>query len=142
MSEELEALRNKNRELLDELKKARAKNADAEELQQKLNTAQAEVLELKLHRPVRALLSEVLIEPNKFAIAEVMEDYMFQLDDEGSIQMLHDDKPVDFSLEGITEFLGGVHKYAGVVRAMARNETVETKSQTRQEKPQTHFGIR
>ena len=143
MEEELEALRNKNRELLDELKKARAKNADADALQKKLDSAQAEVLELKLHSPVRALLSEVLIEPNKFAIAEVMEDYTFELDDNGNIQMLHDDKSVDFTVEAVAEFLGGVDKYAGVVRAMARNETVETGQQPAQrDGPSAHFGIK
>jgi hypothetical protein len=144
MSEdELEALRSKNRELLDELKKARAKSAELETLQEQLTAAKTEVLELKLHQPVRALLDQVLIPPNKFAIAEVMDDYKFQLDDDGKIQMLgSDDKAVEFAVESVTDFLGGVEKYAGVVRAMARNETVESAPQAKRDNPKTHFGIR
>ena len=56
---------------------------------------------------VRALLDQVLIPPNKFAIAEVMDDYTFQLDDYGKVQMLgQDDKAVEFTVEAVTEYLG------------------------------------
>ncbi len=141
---ELEALRSKNRELLDELKKARAKSAEQEKLQEQLQTAQAELMELKLHKPVRALLDQVLIPPNKFAIAEVMDDYTFQLGDDGSIQMLvADDKAVEFTVEAVTEFLGGVDKFAEVTRALARNEAVSSSSPTATtDGAKTHFGIR
>lgn len=92
---------------------------------------------------LHALLDQVLIPPNKFAISEVIDDCTFQLDDDGSIQMLgQDDKAVEFTVEAVTEYLGGVEKYAGVVRAMARNETVDTVSQSTREDPKTHFGIR
>ena len=139
---ELEALRNKNRELLDELKKARAKNGELEQIQEDLLQAQAEVQELKLHRPVPGLLAKILIPPNTFSIKEVMEDYTFQLDNDGNVQMLNGDDPVDFTVEGITEFLGSQEKYAGVVRAMARNETVDTAASLPTERPKTHFGMR
>ena len=50
---------------------------------------------------------------------------------------------VDFTLEAVNEYLGGVEKYAGVVRAIARNEAVKSpqreKVGVRQE---TRFGIR
>ena len=141
---ELEALRNKNRELLDELKKARAKNTEQEVLQEQLEQARSEVQELKLHKPVRALLDQVLIPPNKFAIAEIIDDYTFQLDDDGKIHMLGEDgKAVDFTVEAVTEFLGAQEKYSGVVRAMARNEAVSSASQqAKTDGTKTHFGIR
>ena len=143
MSDEIEALRNKNRELLDELKKARAKLADTETLKEDLGAAQAEVLELKLHKPVRDLLGQILIPPNNFSIKEVMEDYTFQLNDDGNIQMLDGDKRVDFTVEGVTEFLGGVEKYAPFTRSLARNETVQTEQQQEgDDKRKMHFGIR
>jgi hypothetical protein len=141
MSEELESLRNKNRELLDELKKAKAKNTTLEKLEEQLTAAKTEVLELKLHQPVRTLLDQVLIPPNKYAILDVMDDFKFQLDDDGKIQMLgSDEKAVEFTVESVTDFLGGVDKYAGFVRAMAHNKTVDTPNKG--DPPKTHFGIR
>ena len=38
------------------------------------------------------------------------------------------DKPADFTVKGVTEFLEGVDKYTGVVRAMARNEAADSTS--------------
>ena len=69
--------------------------------------------------------------------------YTFELDDTGSIQMLDaDDKAVGFTVEAVTEYLGGADKYAEVVRALARNETVDTTSKPKRKNAKTHFGIR
>ena len=87
-------------------------------MREKLDVANGEILDLKCHKPVRALLDQVLTPPNKFAIAEVADDYTFQLDGDGNIQILGEgEKPVDFTVEAVTEFLGGVEKYAGVQSA-------------------------
>lgn len=139
---EVEALRRKNRELLDELKQARAKAGDLEKLQGDLEAAQGELVELKLHAPVRALLDQVLIPPNRFAIAEVMDDYTFKLSDDGKVQMLDGDKPVEFTVEAITRHLGENEKYAGVVRSMARNESLAERKTQADNPPDVHFGIR
>jgi hypothetical protein len=62
--------------------------------------------------------------------------------DDGNIQIQHDDKPMDFTVEGVTELLGGLDEYAGVARSMARNERVESLLQRDDTSPQSHFGIR
>lgn len=88
------ALLEKNRELLAELKKARGKARELEEKagdgNEELETLRQEVRELKLHKPVRELLSGILVAP-KYSMQEILDVYDFDLGEDGQIVMLNKD---------------------------------------------------
>lgn len=88
------ALLEKNRELLAELKKERGKARELEEKagdgNDELETLRQEVKELKLHQPVRDLLSSILVAP-KYSMQEILDVYDFDLDEKGKIIMLNKD---------------------------------------------------
>ncbi len=88
------ALLEKNRELLAELKKERGKARELEEKagdgSEELEALRQEVKELKLHKPVRELLSSILVAP-KYSMQEILDAYDFDLDEAGQIVMLNKD---------------------------------------------------
>ncbi|MBT8766870.1 hypothetical protein [Metapseudomonas boanensis] len=90
LSSENARLRQKNAELLDELKKARGRLKELEAAQpeglSELETLRAEVLDLKLHKPVAAMLKGVLVSP-KYSAQELAEHYKFELNEAGEIEM-------------------------------------------------------
>lgn len=90
LSAENTRLRQKNAELLDELKKARGRLKDLEAAQpeglSELESLRAEVLDLKLHKPVAAMLEGVLVSP-KYSAQELGEHYKFELNDAGEIEL-------------------------------------------------------
>lgn len=84
-SEELspnEGLAKKNRQLLDENKKARTR---ADELQAKLAAAEAELTDIKLTKPVNNLLSQALTLPTDAARLLISNYADFRLEDDGTI---------------------------------------------------------
>lgn len=91
LAAEVERLRAKNAELLQELKttKGKANSSGAE-----VEALRLEVIEHKLTRPVAKALAGVL-NNSKFAAQELGEHFTFALDDAGEVQMLDSDgKPV------------------------------------------------
>ena len=91
---ENDALREKNKELLGEVKKERQKARDLESQaggeSEELEALRDEVRELRLHKPVRELLSKILVVP-KYAMQEVLDEYKFELDDDSKVVMRHAD---------------------------------------------------
>lgn len=150
MSDELESLRNKNRELLDEVKKARAKLSDQQELAEKLDAAEAKITELTLHKPVRDILGQVFTVQSEHAMRDVMDDFNFELTDDGIAIHDKDGKPlkigddeVEVSVDGLTKLLSAEEKYAAIVKPLARNEPMHTAAQSNvPSEPTVHFGWR
>jgi FtsZ-binding cell division protein ZapB len=131
---ENDALREKNKELLGEVKKERQKARDLESQaggeSEELEALRDEVRELKLHKPVRELLSKILVVP-KYAMQEVLEEYKFDLDDDGTVVMQHADGtpvmrtpdkepmtadgpksvPVNFDADEVSQYLASTGKF-------------------------------
>ncbi len=86
------ALLEKNRELLAELKKVRGKARELEEKAgdgtEEMDSLRQQVEELKLHKPVRELLSSILVAP-KYSMQEILDAYHFDLDDNDQIVMFN-----------------------------------------------------
>ena len=80
---EIERLRAKNAELLDELKAAKGK---ATESGREVEALRAQVEDSRLHRPVADLLSKVLVS-SKYSAAELAEHFKFELNEAGEIEM-------------------------------------------------------
>jgi len=109
---EVERLRAKNAELLQELKtaKARANDSGGE-----LEALRLELTEYKLNKPVSKVLADVLT-GSKFAAQELGEHFTFALDDAGEVRMLDlEGKPVEI-IDGDTRRpirleAGEIYKY-------------------------------
>lgn len=88
-NQEIESLRSHNAELLADLKKARTKLKETIEQLEALTTerdaAKSELLDLRLHRPVEALLDRLSPLPEFFKQAFEARGYRFALDDDGKV---------------------------------------------------------
>lgn len=72
----------KNRQLLDELKQARAQNL---ELSTQLDTSLAKITDITLTRPAQKLLDSV--SAGRYASMELADHFKFALDDNGALQV-------------------------------------------------------
>ena len=106
LTEEIERLRQKNAELLGELKQARAQVKELEtQAEQSITQAQTlkdELYKIKLHDPVLNLLDGILVSA-KYSSKELGERYQFELNDQGVIEM----RELDGAVVEITEKVDG-----------------------------------
>ncbi|MGH8433309.1 MAG: hypothetical protein ACRERX_02250 [Pseudomonas sp.] len=98
LTAEVETLRTLREELHGNLTKARARIKELEAARttdgEEVERIRAEVLELKLTKPVAALLEDVLVQ-SKYSAMELAEHYKFELNEAGEIEMCDlEGKPV------------------------------------------------
>lgn len=97
LNEEIERLRQKNAELLNESKKAKARTS---ELESALQAANGKLMDLELNKPVEAMLKDLFIVSPRLARMELEEHYQFVLGEDGKIQMQDKQgKPVEVQLD-------------------------------------------
>ena len=85
LTAEIDRLRLKNAELLDELKRTKTKStAESEEVQ----ALRAEVRGLRLEKPLDEMLAELFVISPRLARMELEQHYEFELDEAGEIVML------------------------------------------------------
>jgi len=121
-ADELDRLRQKNAELLAELKRVKAKsNENADELE----SLRQQVRELRLDKPLEAMLEDLFLVSPRLARGELAEHYQFDLDETGAIVMLDTEgervmleepakdqysrptkRPLEFNREDLSKVLG------------------------------------
>lgn len=136
LSAEVERLRQKNTELLGELKQSRSRVKELEEHFEsegkELEAIKAELLNLKLNHPVADLLEGVLA-GGKYAAMELAEHYKFELNAEGKIELRDLEgnpatltervdgkevtRPVRFEEQDVWRYLGGTGKFDHILRS-------------------------
>lgn len=86
LSAELDTLRSQYSDLQGALKQARARVKELEAGTVEVEALRAEILDLKLHKPVATLLEGVLVS-QKYSAQELGEHFKFELNDAGEIEM-------------------------------------------------------
>ncbi|WP_312379036.1 hypothetical protein [Pseudomonas oryzihabitans] len=81
---EIERLREKNAELLNEVKRYKTRATEAEGA---LDTARNELTTIKLHQPVEDMLRDMFVVSPRLARLELEEHYQFALGEDGKVQV-------------------------------------------------------
>lgn len=134
LSAELDTLRSQYSDLQGALKQARARVKELEAGKTEVDTLRAEILDLKLHNPVAALLGGILVSP-KYSMQELAEHYKFELNDAGEIEMRDLEgnpvtltenvngktvtRPVRFEDKDVWRFLVDTGNFNHIIRARA-----------------------
>lgn len=128
---ELDTLRSQYSELQGALKQARARVKELEAGKEEVEMLRAEVMDLKLHKPVAAMLEGVLVS-SKYSAQELGDHYKFELNDAGEIEMRDlegnpitvtekldgrdTDRPVRFEEHDIWSYLVGTGNFNHIIR--------------------------
>jgi len=129
LAAEVATLRGLKDELHGNLTKARAR---VKELEQTAEQHQTELTEVKLNRPVAALLEGILV-GSKYSAQELADHFKFELDDEGKIELRDLEgnpatitekadgkevtRPVRFEQQDVRRFLSDTGKFDHIIRA-------------------------
>jgi hypothetical protein len=133
---ELNTLRTQYSELQGALKQARARVKELEAAvtddSAAVDKLQAELMDIKLNKPVAALLDDVLA-LSKYSAQELAEHYKFDLSDTGAIEMRDAEgkpvaleekgkvRPVAFEAQDVRRFLESTGKFDHILKASGAN---------------------
>ncbi len=136
LSAEVETLRNLKADMHKNLTEARARIKELEAASvdgaAEAERLRAEVLDLKLHKPVAGLLDTILV-GSKYSAQELADHYRFELGDTGEIELRDAEgkavlvtekvegqettRPVRFEAQDVRRFLEGTGKFDHIIRA-------------------------
>lgn len=168
LNDEIERLRQKNSELLTELKQSKARVKELESQNEaggtELQTMKTELMNLKLNHPVTELLNGVLVSA-KYSAMELAEHYKFEINDEGKVEMRELDgtpvqvkekvdgkevsRPVRFEENDIWKFLSDQGGFDHIIRgsratgggAMGARVTTQSPQQKAPQEPRQAGGF-
>lgn len=138
LSAEVETLRNLKADMHKNLTEARARIKELEAATAdgvaETERLRAEVLDLKLNKPVAGLLDTILV-GSKYSAQELADHYRFELGDTGEIELrdaegktvlvtekvegMETTRPVRFEAQDVRRFLEGTGKFNHIIRAFA-----------------------
>jgi chromosome segregation ATPase len=136
LSTEVETLRNLKADLHKNLTEARGRIRELEaagtEVAAEVDRLRAEVMDLRLHKPVAGLLDSILV-GSKYSAQELADHYRFELSDSGEIEMRDPEgkaalvtekvegkestRPVRFEAQDVRRFLESTGNFDHILRA-------------------------